>query len=511
VARSHSKEERGEAARQRGQFRHLLAILAGMLLGVAVGLLFGNKMWLAGGGPAAEIKTLAATAEQKAEHAAALEATNPKEAQRLRGHIPIVNRRLDEVRQLQAQVEEQGVSWLASAAWTTTKFLGDIFLQALKLLVIPLVFTSLVCGITSLGDVRKLGRMGFWTAFYFLSTTAVAVLIGTVLVAVIKPGVGADDTFAFVTESVRAVEEISPVEMLLDIVRGRPGEPGSGMIPGNIFAAAASKDTNVLALIFFALIFGSAVTTLGQRGKIVVDFLNSLNDAVMTMVHWVMWFAPLGIFSLMAFYIARKGGAAAFGEEMIKLGKYVGTVSGGLLLLFLFLCTLVWIFARRNPFGFVKDTSGAILTAMSTASSAATLPITFECAEDNCRISKTVTRFVLSLGATLNQNGTALYEAVAAIFIAQSVGMVLPLTKLIAIFVTVTVAATGVAAVPEAGLVTLVLVLSAVGLPIDGIGLILAIDWFLDRLRTSMNVYGDIVGAAIIDRYLKAGKLEVGT
>jgi len=481
---------------------HLFAIVVGMALGVAVGLLFGRAMWLASGGPAAEIKILEATASQKAEHADKLDATNPQEAARLRDHIPQIDTRLAEMRQLQDEIEKSGTSTLAAFLWTTTKFLGDVFLQALKLLVIPLVFTSLVCGITSLGDVRRLGRVGAWTAIYFLGTTAVAVLIGVMLVATIKPGVGADDTFAYVTESVHAIENTTPVDMLLNIVRGQPGDSGTGMIPGNIFAAAANKDTNVLALIFFALIFGAAVTTLGDRGKVVVDFLNAVNDTVMTMVHWVMWFAPLGIFSLMVYYIARKGGAAAFGTELVKLGWYVGTVTGGLLMLFLFLCTLVWILGRRNPLAFVGETSGAILTAMSTASSAATLPVTFECAEENCHISKTVTRFVLSLGATLNQNGTALYEAVAAIFIAQSVGMALPPGTLIVIFVTVTVAATGVAAVPEAGLVTLVLVLSAVGLPIDGIGLILAIDWFLDRLRTSMNVYGDLVGAAIIDRYI---------
>ena len=274
------------------------------------------------------------------------------------------------------------------------------------------------------------------------------------------------------------------------------------MIPSNIIAAAANM--NVLALIVFALVFGGAVTMLGERGKIVVDFFNAVNDAIMKMVHLVIWFAPVGIFGLVAFNIAKKGGGEAFASEVAKLGKYVATVSIGLVLQFLFLCLILWFLGRKGPLRFLLGSAQALLTALTTGSSSATLPLTIECTEENNGVSGRVAGFVLPLGATVNMNGTALYEAVAAVFIAQSIGMPLTLGALVVIVLTATLAAIGAAGIPEAGLVTMVIVLTAVGLPITGIGLILAIDWFLDRLRTVNNVYGDMVGAAIVDRYVES-------
>lgn len=492
-------------AAQRSQLRDftgLIAIIVAIVLGALVGVFYGRAMWIAGGGPLAEIEMLEATSAQKAARAAALDATDPQEAARLRGHIPVIEARHDQMRQLQQLAAQQGVSRTAHFAWKFTEFCGDLFLQALKLLVIPLVITSMICGITSMGDIRRIGRIGLSTIVYYMTTTAIAVSIGIVLVQIIQPGVGADDTFAFVTENVQAKEGMSAIDTLLDVFRGRPGEPSSGMFPSNLFAAAA--DTNVLALIVFALVFGGAVTTLGDRGRVLVDFFNAANDAVMKMVHLVMWLAPVGIFGLVAFNIAKKGGGAAFGGELAKLSKYVATVTGGLLVHTVVLCLILWIVGKRNPVRYMLGVARALLTAVTTASSSATLPITIECVEENNGVSKKAAGFVLPLGATINMDGTALYEAVAAIFIAQSIGMHLTAGALLVIFLTATLAAIGAAGIPEAGLVTMVIVLTAVGLPISGIGLILAIDWFLDRLRTTVNVFGDSVGAGVIDRYVGA-------
>ncbi len=426
-------------------------------------------------------------------------ADNPQEAARLRSHLPKIDERLADARALQQQVEQQGVSTLASFAWQFTTFCGDLFLRALTLLVIPLVVTSMVCGITSLGDIRRVGRTGLRTIVYYMITTAIAVVIGITLVQIIKPGTGTDDTFAYVSESVLSKESSTAIDTLLNVFRGQPGDPNSGMIPSNIFGAAAQ--TNVLALIGFALLFGAALTTVGEVGKPVIDFFNGANEAVMKMVQWVIWFTPLGVFGLVAANIAARGGGEAFAAEFAKLGKYVATVSVGLLLHSAVLCLILWLFAKQKPLQYVLGVGRALLTAVTTASSSATLPVTMECVEHNNGVSKESAGFVLPLGATINMDGTALYEAVAVVFIAQSMDIPLAFDSLVIIFLTATLAAIGAAGIPQAGLVTMVIVLTAVGLPVTGIGLILAIDWFLDRLRTTVNVFGDSVGAAVIDRY----------
>ncbi len=205
----------------------------------------------------------------------------------------------------------------------------------------------------------------------------------------------------------------------------------------------------------------------------------------------------------MAFNIAKKGGGAAFGTQVAQLSKYVFTVGLGLLLHSILLTVLLWLFTRRNPFRYLYGVARALLTAATTASSSATLPVSMECVEENNDVSNKTASFVLPLGATINMDGTALYEAVAVIFIAQSMNVPLSAGALVVIFLTATLAAVGAAGIPEAGLVTMVIVLTAVGLPISGIGIILAIDWFLDRLRTTVNVYGDTIGAGVIDHYVQ--------
>jgi len=383
------------------------------------------------------------------------------------------------------------------------RFCGDVFLRMLMLIVIPLVVTSMICGVTSLGDVRQMGKVGGWTLVYYFATGAVAVTLGICLVSIIQPGANADDTFAYVSDNVIQRQQTSIMDTLLEVVRGREGEPGSGMIPANIFLAASQ--TNVLALILFSLVFGAALSTLGEKGKPAIDFFRALNEAVMKVVRLIIFLTPLGVFGLIATQIADSGGGEAFYLEMQRLGWFVLTVTLGLVIHLVVLCVVLAIFARRNPLRYLYALARAILTALSTDSSSATLPVTIECVEET-GVSERAAGFVLPLGATINMDGTALYEATAAIFIAQSAGIPLSGAALVIVFLTATLAAVGAPGIPSAGLVTLIIVLTAVNLPAAGIGTILAIDWLLDRERTSVNVFGDAVGAAIIDRYLGKAK-----
>ena len=507
-----SASEKKPAAQTNRNFGGLIAILIAIVIGVLVGVFYGRQMWLASGEVVHYRDQLEKTFDQKEEFAKEAEAEAEaatdadqrerllQRAERLRSHKPIIQERIEEIEALEAKAEKDKDSaafQFAGIFAILTEFVGDIFLQVLKLLVIPLVVTSMICGITSLGDIRKIGRMGGWTIGYYVLTMAVAVFIGIALVTVIEPGKQADDTFSYVKPSVQDKEGTGIVETLLNVFRGREGDDGGGMFPSNIFQAATN--TNVLALIVFAIIFGGALTTVGEKGATAIAFFEGANEAVMKMVHLVMLFAPVGIYGLVAWNIAKNGGGEAFYEEIRKLGWYVATVLIGLSLHVVFLCFLLTVLGRRNPFAYVLGILRALLTAMTTASSSATLPVTIECVEDNNGVSNRSASFVAPLGATVNMDGTALYEAVAVIFIAQSIGMQLPLAKLVVIFFTATLAAVGAAGIPEAGLVTMVIVLQAAGVPISGIGTILAIDWFLDRMRTTVNVCGDAIGCAIVD------------
>lgn len=492
--------------------RGLILILVGIILGILLGLLYGHQMWLAAGGPQRLLTRFVETVDQKQEDAAryrerAAQTDDPEraqrlmqEAERLEGHVPQIEARIENLEALASEVEADkaaGRLALPHTVWIFCEFCGDLFLQVLKLLVIPLVITSMISGITSLGDIRKMGRVGLSTIVYYFSTGAVAVFLGIVLVVLIEPGNTADDTFAYRTATVESKEGQTTLEVFLNVFRGEHGNPGSGMFPSNLFEAATQ--TNVLALIVFAIVFGSALTTLGEEGLLVIRFFDVCNEAVMKMVHLVMLFAPVGIFGLVASNIAKNGGAVGFAEQLQAIGWYVATVVLGLLLHAIFLAGLVWLLGRHNPFQYTFNMMRSLLTGVSTASSAATLPVTMECVEEKNGVSNRAASFVLPLGATINMDGTALYEAVAVIFIAQTLGIELSMADLIIVFFTASLAAVGAAGIPEAGLVTMVIVLQAVGLPLTGIGTILAIDWFLDRMRTTVNIYGDAVGAAIID------------
>lgn len=400
---------------------------------------------------------------------------------------------------------------------------GKIFLNSLKMIVIPLIITSMVTGVAALGDIRKLGGTAIKTLGFYFLTTVIAVTIGIICVNLIHPGVGQGIFFVGQTNIVDA-GQFSISRFFLSL------------IPTNIFRAMA--ETDVLPLIIFSLFFGAVLTTIGQKGKIVIDIFDAMNDVIMKMVHLIMYIAPIGVFGLVAgkiaeasaaplspdiyhemvlalksfsprvgeyfAYFARpltEGGGHQVWIEILKVGKYSLTILVGLAIHGLIVLPIILaLLAKRNPLRYAYGVGEAIATAFSTASSSATLPVTLDCVEKNNGVNPKAASFVLPLGATINMDGTALYEAVAAIFIAQLYGIQLTFAQQVIIVLTATLAAVGAAGIPQAGLVTMVIVLQSVNLPIEGITSILAVDWLLDRFRTSVNVWGDTVGAAVIER-----------
>lgn len=382
---------------------------------------------------------------------------------------------------------------LSPEAGRAVAFLGTLFLEALKMIVVPLVVLSIIVGITGLGDVRKLGRIGRRTIAYYVATTALSVSLGIILVVLIQPGRGVTIDNAVLDSAMQQKAEAASVgQVLTDMV--------TGLIPENVVKAAA--ETDVLPLIVFSLFFGAVLTTLGDRAAAAIDFIGVMNDTVMRMVLVIMKFAPLGIGCLVAGRLGEAGGFVGFWPELRAIGLYAITVILGLgLHAFLILPLFIAFLAKRSVAEYIKHLSTALLTAFSTASSSATLPLTYECTVEKAKVSARTSSFVLPLGATVNMDGTALYEAVAAIFIAEASGIHLAPVQYIIVFITATLAAVGAAGIPEAGLVTMLIVLKAVGLPVENIALILTIDWFLDRCRTTVNVWGDAVGCAVIDRY----------
>jgi Na+/H+-dicarboxylate symporter len=330
-----------------------------------------------------------------------------------------------------------------------------------------------------------------------VSTTALAVLVGLVVVNTIRPGIGTVDQTTL--DAIRAEGGATVVAQQSASIRVILENLLLMLFTDNLISSAA--ETNLLPLIVFSIIFGGMLTTMGERVRAITQMIVQVNDALLSFIMLLMNLAPLGIFCLVT---ARFGQAQAEGqlaEVISQTGWYFLTVILGLVFHALITLSLIlWLFTRRNPYRFIYQMSQALLTAFSTASSSATLPVTMDCAIKRAGISKRSTEFVLPLGATINMDGTALYEAAAAIFIAQAIGMDLGLMAQATIAVTATLAAIGAAGIPEAGLVTMVIVLNAVGLPVEYIGLILSVDWLLDRFRTSVNAFGDAVGAAVVEK-----------
>ncbi|MEZ5561546.1 MAG: dicarboxylate/amino acid:cation symporter [Gammaproteobacteria bacterium] len=378
---------------------------------------------------------------------------------------------------------------LFGEAMASVEWLGTLFLKALKMIIVPLVTASMIVGVAGLGDVRKLGRLGGNAILYFVVTTGIAVAIGLLMVNLIRPGDGISIGELEVPAHVAAKEDFAMSDLVLSLVSD------------NIVASMANLE--LLPIIVFSLIFGAVLTTLGPAGEPVIAFFRGVNDAIMKMVMLLMLIAPIGIFGLVA---GRFGRAGDVGQMIGGVGWYMATVLLALSLhAAVVLPAILWFVGRRNPYRYMFNMGTALLTAFSTASSSATLPLTMEGVEKHNGVSEKVAGFVVPLGATVNMNGTALYEAVAAMFIAQAIGLDLTLGQQVMVLLTATLAGIGAAGIPEAGLVTMVIVLKAVGLPLEGIGLILAVDWLLDRFRTSVNVWGDAVGAAVVERRVLDG------
>lgn len=373
---------------------------------------------------------------------------------------------------------------------------GTIFIRLITMIVIPLVVASLLIGTASLGDIRKLGRIGGKTIAFYLTTTAIAVTIGLVLSQLVRPGSRIDpltrDSLAatFAEEAAGRVELAATKPSLVDVV--------VNMVPSNPVAAAADGD--MLPLIIVTIIFGAAVSIIRQdRREAVLGFFHGVNDAVLVVIDWVMRLAPYAVFALIAAVVAR------FGLDLLQsLLLYALTVVAGLLLHALGTYGLILRFlVKMNPATFFKRIAEVPLVAFSTSSSNATLPLTMETAEEDLGISNEVSSFVLPLGATINMDGTALYQAVAVMFIAQIYAVDLSVGAQLTVVMTATLASIGTAGVPSAGIIMLIMVLQSVGMQAQtaaGIALILGVDRILDMLRTAVNVTGDLTAASFVAR-----------
>lgn len=357
---------------------------------------------------------------------------------------------------------------------------GDLFLRLLKMIIVPLIFTSITSGVLGIGDSKNLGRLGLKTMLYYLASSLLAILTGLFLVNLIQPGKNAD-----ITLSANPDADSLAVGSLQDLLyRIIPTNPISSMV-----------NSEILPIIFFCIILGIFISRLnGSYKTLLTDFFYAGFEVMMNITHFIILFAPLGVFGLVAKITATTG------LEIFKsLGLYFITVVIGLLWHYsINLPLMIIILAKENPLTHLKNMSVALLTAFTTSSSSATLPLTMECAEKKAGISNKISSFVLPLGATVNMDGTALYECVAAMFIAQVYGIELSITAQFTVVVTALLASIGAAGIPMAGLVMMSIVLKAVGLPLEGIGMILAVDRILDMLRTSTNVWSDSCGTLII-------------
>lgn len=371
------------------------------------------------------------------------------------------------------------------------KPIGDIFLRLLRMIIVPLVLSSIFMAMIGLGSPEELGDMGKKALGYYFLTTAVAAFIGLIMVNILQPGVGADLSSAGVMPDSVATK-VQETKSLYETVLGVLIDA----IPKNPFHAMAN--TTILQVIVFSILMGVVALYYKEESKPYINFMESLEKMTMNLTHGIMKLAPLGVGVLMMNTIANSGF-----DAIKSLGVYMITVIVGLLIHAALLVLVGSVRAKKSPFFIVKGVGTALMTAFSTSSSAATLPLTMANVQDNLGVSKKSAEFVLPLGATVNMDGTALYESVAVIFIAQAYGIELTIASQVIIFLTCSLAAVGAAAIPGAGLITMSIVLKAAGLPLDGIGLILAVDRILDQFRTTVNVLGDAVGTVVVDSFTK--------
>uniref|UniRef100_A0A8C9NXW2 Amino acid transporter n=1 Tax=Spermophilus dauricus TaxID=99837 RepID=A0A8C9NXW2_SPEDA len=428
-------------------------------------------------------------------------------------------------------------------------FPGELLMRMLQMLVLPLIVSSLVTGMAAL-DSKASGKMGMRAVVYYMTTTIIAVVIGIIIVIIIHPGKGTKENM----HREGKIVQVTAADAFLDLIRNMfppnlveacfkqfktnyekrsfkvPIQSNESLVSAVISNVSEAMETlsriteemvpvpgsvngvNALGLVVFSMCFGFVIGNMKEQGQALKDFFDSLNEAIMRLVAVIMWYAPLGILFLIAGKIVEMEDMGVIGGQ---LAMYTVTVIVGLLIhAVIVLPLLYFLVTRKNPWVFIGGLLQALITALGTSSSSATLPITFKCLEENNGVDKRITRFVLPVGATINMDGTALYEALAAIFIAQVNNFDLNFGQIITISITATAASIGAAGIPQAGLVTMVIVLTSVGLPTDDITLIIAVDWFLDRLRTTTNVLGDSLGAGIVEHLsrheLKNQDVEMG-
>ncbi len=400
------------------------------------------------------------------------------------------------------------IAGLQEFTYNWIKPFGTIFIKMLKLIAIPLILASLIKGISDLKDISKFKDIGLRTIVTYILTTVIAISIGLILVNILQPGNGiSEETISKLTETYAQDSSVQgKIAEAAKQGQSRPLQFFEDMVPDNAFAAL-SNNKLMLQVIFFAIFLGISMLLIGEKNAAPLkNVFDSLNDVVLKMVDLIMLTAPFAVFSLLANVVVSSGDP----DLLLALLKYAGVVVVGLLLMISFYCIIVATVIKKNPFWFLKEISPAQLLAFSTSSSAATLPVTMERVEEHIGVDKEVSSFVLPVGATINMDGTSLYQAVAAVFIAQALDFELTFADQLTIVLTALLASIGSAAVPGAGMVMLVIVLESVGFPADklavGLALIFAVDRPLDMCRTVVNITGDATVAMFVAK--SVGKLR---
>ena len=378
---------------------------------------------------------------------------------------------------------------------------GTIFIRSLKMVAVPLVLASLIIGVANIGDISKLSRMGGKTLGIFIVTTIISITIGLSMVAILKPGEKLPQETRQNLESLYQDNASSKIDVAAEVKTRGPLQPLVDMVPDNIFMSATNNG-RMLQVVFFALLVGVALLqTPKEKGATVLSFFNGINEVIIKIVQYIMMVAPYGVFALIASLIVEIAGdnPAQAWELLYALLWYTITVILGMLAMMAIIYPLlIKFFSNISYLNFFKGVRPAMLLGFSTSSSTATLPVTMDRVEKHLGVSEEVSSFVLPLGATINMNGTSLYQGVSAVFIAQAMGLDLSITSQIMIVLTATLAAVGTAGVPGAGLVMLVIVLEAVGIPAAGIALIMAPERILDMIRTMVNITGDASVSVVV-------------
>jgi Na+/H+-dicarboxylate symporter len=366
--------------------------------------------------------------------------------------------------------------------------IGGVFIDLLKMILIPLIFTSITIGVANLQAHKQMHRVWITTLCFFAFTMAIAIVLGMTANQVFRPGDGLDvQLFANAMQNFEA-KQLAPAEFITQFLHGLFVNP-----------FAAFSQGNVLAVVIFALFVGVALVIGGERFRLVFNFLREFYEITMEIVKWVLYLAPLGIMALLIQLVATQD-PSLFGS----LGRFIVVVFGTTLLHGVVILPLIlYLITRVTPLRFFAGAREALITAFSTSSSNATLPITMRCAEHNLGVRRDVAGFVVPIGATVNMDGTALYEAAAALFVANLIGIDLNLTQQMILFFTAMMASVGAPGIPSAGMVTMVMVLQAVGLPAEAIAILLPIDRALDTVRTAVNVEGDMIGSLVVQKFVK--------